>query len=95
MKRLFHLLKAALFQAARPFLFFRGMLVGGDDMASMAKTSFCLLFIPALYFWWQGQDVPPGHKEALLALLGYIFGGKVAWSISQFARNKGEENEQS
>ena len=74
--------------------FFKGMLVGGDDLASMAKTSFCILFALAVNCWHRGIDIQPGHKEMMMALLIYVLGGKVVGGVGQFAR-RGGENEQS
>jgi hypothetical protein len=36
-----------------------------------------MVFIPAIYRWWIGEDVHPGHQIFLTTVMGYIFAGKV------------------
>ena len=75
------------------FAFLKGLFCGGDDAASMAKTSFNLLFCLALDFWWRGLEIQPAHKEMMMYLLAYIFGGKMAWGVSQLGKSRsGSDN---
>ena len=63
--------------------FFKGLLCGGDQNASMAKTAFWLAFGLAMVFWGLGRDLAPSHEHVIMAVLAYTLGGKAAWNLGR------------
>ena len=73
--------------------FFKGLLVGGDAAASMAKTMAWLVLLTILIGWvWRPEHPPRDLAYVLNGLLLYILGGKAAWTIGQGRKGNGKGN---
>ena len=61
-------------------VFWRGLICGADDTASMAKCMAWLTFILVGISWFGFPDRAISELSLILGgLLGYIFSGKWAW----------------
>jgi hypothetical protein len=59
------------------------LFVGGRDGPALARSAFWPVYVLALWRWAHGLDLFHTHYVILLALIGYIFGGKVVHKIGE------------